>query len=246
MEERTQCPAPIYLYNTIQKLELTYTKIQPIYVPRIYTPVATLHYEERLTIVRSEEQLIHAMRMNDSYEVTHSYHVAGGISKLLDSLDYDLLREEMADWVDEGEEPPKGAERKTYTLTVTFAKGQVFTMQGYFDAVGLPPVYAQVAAAVRKFTSQYGLGDIWNEAVYAKGRRRKGDLIFCGVSFHRDSSLYTYLTNDDTLQQGDYVIVPVGDDNREMTGRIEDIQYLPPNQAPYPLDKIKYILRKKE
>lgn len=245
MPEKPRYPTPLYAYNTITRIHLTYTRIRPVYVPAVYQPVTTLHYEEELTIERDTETMTHRMSMKGAYDISHSYHVAGGISHLLDSLDYDLLREELAEWVDIGEEPPQGAETKTYILDVSFAQGQVFKVHGYFDAVGLPPAYGQVASALRQFITQYSVGDICSEALYLKGRRRKGDLIFCGISFHRDSSIYTYLTQDDTLEVGDYVIVPVGAENREMTGRIEEIQYLPPREAPYPLDKIKYILRKK-
>ena len=45
-------------------------------------------------------------------------------------------------------------------------------------------------------------------------------------------------------QPGDFVIVPVGEDRHEEIARIESIEYHVKEEAPYPFDKIKHILRK--
>ena len=42
------------------------------------------------------------------------------------------------------------------------------------------------------------------------------------------------------------MIVPAGRENREALGRIESIDYCAAGEAPYPVERTKYILRKYE
>ena len=44
--------------------------------------------------------------------------------------------------------------------------------------------------------------------------------------------------------EGDYVVVPVGSKNRISIAQIESIQYYAEDSFPFPVDKIKRIIRK--
>ena len=76
--------------------------------------------------------------------------------------------------------------------------------------------------------------------------RRKDELIFCKVQFGGYGSPYSYLTDDESLKAGDWVVVPVGSSGSESTGKIESIEYCTAEDAPYPIDAIKKIIRKAE
>lgn len=67
---------------------------------------------------------------------------------------------------------------------------------------------------------------------------------FCGVVFPESPAVYHYLTNDDSLNIDDEVIVPVGKDYREAVAKIVTIEKHRRATAPYPVDKAKYIKRK--
>lgn len=58
------------------------------------------------------------------------------------------------------------------------------------------------------------------------------------------SRTYCYLADSDEFSEGDLVVVPAGPDNRETVVRIESIEYHPAEEAPFPLEKTKHILRK--
>lgn len=60
------------------------------------------------------------------------------------------------------------------------------------------------------------------------------------------SKLYSYFYDDDSIKIGDRVIVPVGDDNEEKEAIVENFWRLSEERLPYPLEKIKKILRKVE
>lgn len=65
----------------------------------------------------------------------------------------------------------------------------------------------------------------------------------CGIAFPHGPHAYHYLTDDPTLQIGDTVIVPAGD--KETEGTVVSVgQYLRA-AAPFPVEKMKRVIRKK-
>ena len=52
------------------------------------------------------------------------------------------------------------------------------------------------------------------------------------------------IADDDTIQEGDTVIVPVGVQNREMEATVFEKIYCKKNEVPYPLSKVKKIIKK--
>ena len=69
---------------------------------------------------------------------------------------------------------------------------------------------------------------------------------FCNVQFKDGGSPYTYLTGGLPLAVGDFVVVPVGNRNAEKTGRVTDVFVCSAQDAPYPPEKAKFVLRKSE
>lgn len=69
---------------------------------------------------------------------------------------------------------------------------------------------------------------------------------FCKVQFKDGGSPYAYLTGGLPLAVGDFVVVPVGNRNAEKTGRVTDVFVCSAQDAPYPPEKEKFVLRKAE
>ena len=69
---------------------------------------------------------------------------------------------------------------------------------------------------------------------------------FCKVQFKENGAGYAYLTGGLPLAVGDFVVVPVGNRNAEKTGRVTDIFVCSAQDAPYPPEKAKFVLRKSE
>ena len=69
---------------------------------------------------------------------------------------------------------------------------------------------------------------------------------FCKVQFQDGGRPYTYLTGGLPLAVGDFVVVPVGNRNAEKTGRVTDVFVCSAQDAPYPPEKTKFVLRKAE
>lgn len=73
--------------------------------------------------------------------------------------------------------------------------------------------------------------------------RQTDELVFVSVRLGEGRS-YWYLSEEDSLSVGDAVIVPVGTDQQELMGLVENIAYALPEHAPYPLEKIKRVIRR--
>lgn len=54
-----------------------------------------------------------------------------------------------------------------------------------------------------------------NPSVYGKVRRTSRDIIYCSVTFEDGYKNYYYIAEDDSIEVGDFVLVPAGADNHE-------------------------------
>lgn len=77
-----------------------------------------------------------------------------------------------------------------------------------------------------------------------KAKRKTNDYIFCSVEFSESGKSYYYTTEDDALEIGDDVLVPVGNDGHTAIVRIVNVEYFPEDKVPFPLDKVKSIIGK--
>lgn len=69
---------------------------------------------------------------------------------------------------------------------------------------------------------------------------------FCNVQFKEDGATYAYLTGGISLKAGDFVVVPIGDHQAEKLARVTEVFVCSTQNAPYPPEKTKFVLRKSE
>ena len=69
---------------------------------------------------------------------------------------------------------------------------------------------------------------------------------FCNVQFKEDGATYTYLTGGISLKAGDFVVVPIGDHQAEKLAQVTEVFVCSTQNAPYPPEKAKFVLRKSE
>ncbi len=71
--------------------------------------------------------------------------------------------------------------------------------------------------------------------------------IFLSVEFNSSKNkTYYYLTNDDSIERDDFVIVPAGKDNDEALVRVVQKEYFDEYYAPFPIEKLKSVSRKSD
>jgi len=218
------------------------TKIKPKHPISEETEYVTWNYTEQLIVDRETETIEHTQNIGTGCIVSRKYKVEGGVEGLLDDLDADYLFDNV-----EGNSPDIIAtpnEIKEYTITIDFNKNPQRVIQGTFDKNGLPDDFADFAETVFSFMRFYGFGEILVPSIYEKVKRRKNDYIFCSVTFDEGYKSYYYITDDDSIEVGDSVLVPAGKDNHTAIVEIVNIEYFSEEEVPLPVGKTKRIIRK--
>ena len=131
---------------------------------------------------------------------------------------------------------PDGAEenaldQRHYVISVEFRSGNTVKQTGYFDKFGVPKDFELFIDEVWEEIEFHEAPDIFRAPLYAKSNRvKEPELIFCSCAFKRGGQTYYYLTEDDSLQKGDFVWVPAGKNNQEKVVRIEEIEVCPEDE----------------
>ena len=82
-------------------------------------------------------------------------------------------------------------------------------------------------------------GDIRNEI-----HVDEGEYIFVEVSFESSEKTYCYICDDKLVQEYDEVLVPVGQDNIEKVAIVESVDVHTEDDAPYPVEKCKHVIKR--
>lgn len=232
--------------DVINRIAIDYhrvTKIKPNKVPEdAMWEFVTWDYTERLVIDRATETLEHIQNIGTGCKVSRKYEVEGGIENLLDDFDAERLFLHIEDNPDDVIDTPN--ETKDFEITIDYKKNPQRVITGTFDKNGLPSDFEEFADSIFDFMRFYGLGEILNPSVYGKAKRRQSEYIFCSITFDEGYKSYYYLTDDDSIEVGDFVLVPAGKDNHEAIVEVVNIEYFSEENAPLPIGKTKYIIRK--
>lgn len=229
--------------DRVERIEVTYDRHLEIKMGKPVNPehpYAIWDYHERLSIDRASETIEHFRQIMSECDVYNKYHVSEGVSDFLDETDIDALLEVEGNPPDVYIDPRR---TDNYKIVVTTKLGGPRETKGTFDKKGLPKDWPEFADRLYDFLSFYGIGEFFDERTYGKVRRRINDMIFYNVVFENGGKEYCYLS-DEEYDVGDLVVVPAGRDNHEAVVRIESIEYHPEDEAPFPVDKIKHVIRK--
>lgn len=232
--------------DAINRIEVYYnrvTKIKPGSVPEGATwDIVTWEYSEQLILDRSTETLEHVRQIASGAKVTNKYEIEDGMSALLDGFDVDELFSNVIGNPSDVVEVPN--EMKDYRIVVDYNDGPQKVITGTFDKNGLPEDFGEFIEEVFDFLQFYGIGEIFDPQVYGKAKRRTTDYIYCSVVFEEGTNSYYYLTDDDSISVDDFVVVPAGKDNHEAMVKVVNIEYFGKDEAPFPVNKTKHIIRK--
>ena len=202
----------------------------------------TWSYTEQLIVDRESDSIEHIQRIRHGCTITRKYQVEEGVSNLLDNLEadslFDCIEGPPGDVVDNPNES------KDYVIAIDFKKNPQRVINGSFDKNGLPLDWPKFAEDILNFMQFYGSGEILDPSVYRKAKRREGEYMFCSVEFNEGGKSYFYISEDDTIESGDFVIVPVGKDANTAVAEVIDIEYYSMERAPFPIEKVKHIIRK--
>lgn len=231
--------------DKVERISIDYhrvTKIKPKVPPSENVDTVTWDYSEQLVIDRETETIEHIQRIGSGCVVTRKYQVEEGVSSFLDDLDADTLFEYIEGNPTDVVENPN--ETKDYTIRIDFKKNPHRVIKGSYDKNGLPKDWQEFADDIFNFMRFYGLGEILDPSVYRKAKRRASEYMFCRVEFNEGGKNYYYISDDDTIEVGDFVIVTAGKDAHTVIVEVVDIEYFSEEDAPFPIEKTKHIIRK--
>ena len=203
-----------------------------------------MNENDMLIVNRLEETIEYYRNVFAGNQISVKYHMEYYIQSLLDHIDArDLFCE-----VGRLPEDAVFDENSTHTYEIIVeAEGmEPRIIKGRYCVDELPEDYAQFIRLIAKARDMYGgvWGDIFNANSYKKSFVKKEELIYCAVNFGGYGREYHYITDDDTIEEGDLVIVPVGKNNREVEAIVAEKIYCTEETAPYPLSKVKKIIGK--
>lgn len=138
----------------------------------------------------------------------------------------------------------KDSAQGTYVLTVRYRGAPKAVWQGRFQQDELPEEWTEWADEVRTLFTPPAGSRLLDPAVYSWRPRRAGEQIYCHVAFEEGGKTYCYRTEDESIRPGDRVFVPAGPENETKAVTVVRVDYVRPEDAPYPPAKTKSILGK--
>ncbi len=250
MRERLDMPF-LYLFNgednqdQIDRITIEYSRVTKYDKPKDLSDAdydyITWDYSEKLTIDRETETIEYFRKIGSECDTTWKYHVNGGVEQLLDETDADMFEDIEGNPSDAMDNPK---ESKTYTITIDFAHLPSKTISGSFDRRGLPTEWASFANDLREFLLFYGEGELLDRRFYEAQKLCPGDIIYLSVSFGDTYKTYYYKTEDNSIDVGDLVVVPVGTDGKERIVKVVKKEYFQASSPPMPFEKVKAVIEK--
>lgn len=232
--------------DRIKKLTLDYNRVTEIPIDRFIFDKnfdrAIWDYKESIIINREENTIEHNKIIGEECKVYQIFEVEGLIDSIFDNFKEENLFKEVKGNPEEAIGIPD--EIRKYKITIDYEKKPQRIIEGDFDKRGLPEDFSEFAEILLESLSFYSFEEILNPKFYEKVRRLKDQYIYCSLSFGSGEKTYYYRTEDDEVEEGDLVLVPVGPDNHEAVAFVDKVEYFYKEDVPFPLEKTKFILGK--
>ena len=226
-------------YEKIKRITIDY-RFTSVIIPADESADITWEYKDHLVIDHQTETIEDTLQLAEQCDVTRKYHVADGISSFLDDLDIETLFTEFNE--PEADVLPSPEGTAEYEVKVEFYRQEPRIISGKYNKQGLPKDWPEFIESLYDFISFYGFGEMFDKKQYEKTYRKKNDYIFLSVKFGDYGKPYYYLTDDDSIQIGEQVVVPVGDEGAERIVRVSKKQYFQADNVPMSLEKVKSII----
>ncbi|NJP39698.1 hypothetical protein HCH52_01340 [Oscillospiraceae bacterium HV4-5-C5C] len=205
-----------------------------------------LDIQEQLSLNVQDSRLAYSRQIGKTGRVSCTLEIPWRIRSFLESLnpvDFVRIPGKPAD------AQPDPMDLKVYKMHLYSFQGWTCTLTGSYDRCSLPENWPQFIKALFELLETYLVGDLFDPQLFDSALKRQSDLAFYFVSFDlsatdRTGRTYCYLAGNEVYRPGDRVLVPAGPDNHETVARVVRVEYHQPEDAPYPLKKLKQILRK--
>jgi len=196
---------------------------------------------EKLIITAKEDKIEYSQKDDKGMKSAKTYVIPNKVKELLENYSFTNSFNRILGNPKDVIEPE---EKRDYQLIIENSQNDRKIYVGTYDKYSLPTDWGDFIKDITNIISQEDETEIFKSSVYNMRLRRKGEYIICGVFFEGGYKEYNYLTDDESIQVGDEVEIPVGVDNHVVKAKIADVNYYYKEEAPYPIEKTKKILRK--
>lgn len=119
-------------------------------------------------------------------------------------------------------------------------------ISGSYDRDSLPNDWSHFIEEISSTFKYIGLYNSFDANLYNMPKRMQGDYIYLSVSFDNGTQDYFYMTDDDTIAVGEYIVVPVGNYMGVKVGLVTKVSYFSEQDVPYPVKLTKRIIGRYE
>ena len=203
-----------------------------------------LPWSENLVIDRSSQTIEYSWNYKSGYSVSHTYRLNDEIGNLLDKFDPRIFFTTISGTIKST--TVQSDSENSYTVSIVYNNCLGRVISGTFDKTGLPQDFPYFSKEVYRLIKNFFSGDMFDPSVYSAVSRHTSSYIYCKVMFEENGKSYYYITDDETINIGDLVVVPAGPDNAESVVKVVDIHRYSIEDVPFPVEKTKRILRKLE
>jgi len=126
----------------------------------------------------------------------------------------------------------------SWDLTITGANDKEYKFDGsLYYATG--DWLQEFSKNLRKYLKR------WDLFVFDGNTKPVADgIMFCSCEFEGGGKSYYYISDDPSLEEGDLVRVPVGDNGRTSVVEIVDVEFFKDDEVPMPLNRVKKIIER--
>ncbi len=199
-------------------------------------------YGEQLCMSRADETITYKRWEPTGTDITTTYHLPDNVSAILDNLNQADFTETIPGLPDDAMDDD--GQFGHFTCTLTQRNLDPIRFGGDYEKYSLPDNWPGLMEVLHNMMDIPVLGVLLSADFFGKRRRRASDVIYLSVNFGNSSREYNYLTDDDSIEVGDDVVVPVGEDNVQQVVEVTAKNYYQPDEVPYPLDRIKRVIGK--
>lgn len=193
---------------------------------------AVYHNEESIEIDRKSGTMAILQKMSDVCFNKREYYIPDGIDELLNNIGR----------IDENLEKSKKKGEAQYTLIATYNNGTEKVLKGNYNRAELPSNWDNIIDSINEFVSFYSMGELLDKNNLPI-QLAQDEVIYAEVRLGGTSGTYYYLVENIDVSIGDKVIIPVGPNNKEIEGYVENLTIYKVADVPYPLKDIKKIIK---
>lgn len=228
--------------DRIERITVNYQRYENVIVDARFVKSDIPIVDESLVIDRTLYTLEYIKRFGSFNKISNTYELIDEIPRLLDEFNPKSLFKYAVGNPENVVMNPK--ESLYYEIEIEYKNSLPYYIAGSFDKNGLPEDWDLFVVFIHQYMNFHNFGEIFDAARFEKMFRLSTEYIYCSVKFQKGGRSYYYLTEDDSIEIGDYVYVLATSEESLEVVEIVNIEYFSKEDAPFPLHKMRRIIRK--